>query len=80
MSRVTYKQLKQWIESYNKNNSHKVELSAFNDAYWIYDAETGNRIISDESPSRTWEMFCVWKDGYRTALEDVRTKKVEVEA
>lgn len=77
--RVTYKRLKDWIASYNKNNLHKVELSAFNDCYYIYDAETGNRICSDESPARTWELFCMWKYGFRAALEDVRTGKFVVE-
>lgn len=76
--RVTYKRLKEWIASYNANNQHKVELSAFDDAYWIYDAETGNRLCSDISPARTWELFCMWKSGFRTALEDVRKGKFVV--
>ena len=72
MSRVTYKQLQQWIDQHNENNVHKVELSAFNDMYWIYDAETRNRIVCDDTPGRTWELFYAWRDGYRTALDDVR--------
>lgn len=78
--RVTYKRLKQWIDQYNKNNTHKVELSAFNDMYWIYDAATGNRIVSDETPGKTWELFCIWKDGFRTALDDVRAGKIDPNA
>lgn len=72
MSRVTYSQLKGWVASYNENNAHKIELSAFDGSYWIYDAKTHDRIAVNSSPSLTWEIFCAWKAGYRAAKEDLR--------
>lgn len=75
MSRTTYKNLKEWVANYNNAHDHKVELSAFDGAYWIYDAQTHERIVSDLTPAKTWELFCAWKAEYASAVRDMKEGK-----
>lgn len=79
MQRTTYKRLKEWVAIHNDNWSFKVTLSAFNDCYYIYDADTHETIASGTSPQKCWDDFYQYRKGYCRALDMIRKGKVTVE-
>lgn len=80
MSRVTERQLKEWLRTYNDNWTVQMKLSVYSGYYHILEADTGSIVAVDKSPSACWEIFCAWKSGYCKALELVRKGEIDPNA
>lgn len=70
--RVTFKILKEWINDWNRDNpNYQMVARSYNDYYHIEDWQTGRNICSAKSPGLVWDLFWIWKDGFRIGRESV---------
>lgn len=69
MSRVTYKQVKQWVQESAFAQTHGIYITASNGYYHIYD-EAGTISIHGKTPLECWEKFNLLKQGYYLGLSE----------
>lgn len=71
MERITSRQVKMWLESWNASQKLQVQLECYNGWYHITVRGTHEHIVEGRTARQCWDAFCDFRCGYFTALNMV---------